>query len=42
MYDDLANGKNPTKNLDYTSLFYIGVTLIIVVILYVLLSYIFD
>ncbi len=42
MYDDLTNGKNPIKNLDYTSLFYIGITLIVVVILYVLLSYIFD
>jgi hypothetical protein len=42
MYDDLSNGKDPTKNLDFTSLFYIGITLIVVVILYVLLSFIFS
>ncbi len=42
MYDDLTNGKNPIKNLDYTSLFYIGITLIVIVILYVLLSFIFS
>ncbi len=42
MYDDLSNGKDPTKNLDFTSLFYIGITLIVIVILYVLLSFIFS
>jgi hypothetical protein len=42
MYDDVLNKKNPIKSLDFKSFFYIGITLIIVVILYVLLSYIFD
>ena len=42
MYDDLTNGKDPTKNLDFTSLFYIGITLVVIVILYVLLSFIFN
>jgi hypothetical protein len=42
MYDDVLNRKNPITNLDFKSFFYIGITLIIVVILYVLLSYIFD
>jgi hypothetical protein len=42
MYDDLTNGKDPTKNLDFTSLFYIGITLLVIVLLYVLLSFIFN
>ncbi len=42
MYDDISNGKNPTKNLNFKSYFYIGVTLIVITILYVFLSYIFN
>lgn len=42
MYDDVSNGKNPTKNLNFKSYFYIGVTLIVITILYIFLSYIFS
>lgn len=42
MYDDVSNGKNPTKNLNFKSYFYIGVTLIVITILYIFLSYIFN
>ena len=42
MYDDLKNSKNPFKNLNFNSYFYIGVTLIIITILFTLLSYIFN
>lgn len=42
MYDDLKNSKNPFKNLNFNSYFYIGVTLIIITILFTMLSYIFN
>ena len=42
IYDDISNKKNPIINLDFKSFFYIGITFIVIVILYVLLSYIFD
>ncbi len=42
IYDDLKNSKNPLVNLDINSFFYIGITLVTIVLLYVLLSTIFD
>jgi len=42
MYDDIKNSKNPFNNLNFNSYFYIGVTLIIITILFTMLSYIFN
>ncbi len=42
IYDDIKNSKNPLVNLDINSYFYIGITLVVIVLLYTLLSNIFD
>ena len=42
IFDDLKNSKDPLVNLDINSYFYIGITLVIIVLIYVLLSNIFD
>jgi dTDP-glucose 4,6-dehydratase len=42
VYGDLKNSKNPLVNFDINTYFYIGITLLAIVLIYVLLSTIFD
>jgi hypothetical protein len=42
LFDDLINSKNPIDNFTTTNLFYYGISLIIIFILYIMLSYIFE
>lgn len=41
-FDDIINLKNPMIELTTNNLFYFGITLIVIFILYIMLSYIFD
>ena len=41
-FDDIINLKNPFDNITTDNMFYFGVTLIVIFILYIMLSYIFD
>ena len=42
LFDDLINGKNLTDNFVMSNLFYYGITLIAIFILYIMLQYIFE
>ncbi len=42
MYDDVTNGKSPFVNLNFNSYFYIGMTLIVITLLFIMLTYIFN
>jgi len=42
IYDDISNGVNPSKNMGGDNLFYLGILLLTITLLYVSISYIFD
>ena len=42
LFDDLINGQNPTDLFTTSNFFYFGITFIVIFILYIMLSYIFE
>lgn len=42
LFDDIANGKNPVSLFNIENFFYFGITFIIIFLMYIMLSYIFD
>jgi hypothetical protein len=42
LFDDLLTGKDPSNLFTTTNFFYFGITLIVVFVLYIMLSYIFQ
>lgn len=42
LFDDLIKGKNPTDLFTTNNFFYFGITFIVIFILYIMLSYIFE
>lgn len=42
LFDDVIDGKNPTNLLTTSNFFYFGITFIVIFILYIMLSYIFE
>jgi hypothetical protein len=42
LFDDVIEGKNPTNLLTTSNFFYFGITFIVIFILYIMLSYIFE
>jgi hypothetical protein len=42
LFDDLINGNNPTNLFTTTNFFYFGITFIVIFLLYIMLSYIFE
>ena len=42
LFDDIMNHKNPINDFTINNLFYYGITFIVIFILYIMLSYIFE
>jgi len=42
LFDDLMNGKNPSEMFTTINFFYFGITFIVIFLLYIMLSYIFE
>jgi hypothetical protein len=42
LFDDLMNGTNPSNLFTTSNFFYFGITFVVIFLLYIMLSYIFD